>query len=336
MSRFRSKLNHGISALADDTKSSSVYELCRTILVTDLLHAENFSTWSGLLQRALRTKNKISFLNGTLSQPSNPTEPLFDLWDRCNDIVVSWIQISISLPLHSSVAFVDNAHDIWTELQERFSPQNGPQIYELKKPLANLSQEDDTTNGYYGKLKSLWDELSIHDPLPVCSCGSTKTLSDRYQRDCVIQFLMGLNDSYSNVRDHIMLLDPLPLVTKVFSYIQQQERHQMVTSSTPHPDSIALATPWNIASCKLHGYPPGHKMHKPRRNVVSFDSPVSGNQTDSNSFLTKDQYKDLIALLHSKDSNCSPSVNHLQTVISTHPHSSSTAGPFSLDNDWEG
>ncbi|XP_042980230.1 uncharacterized protein LOC122310402 [Carya illinoinensis] len=110
-----------------------------TILVTDLLHAENFSTWSRSLQRALCAKNKIGFLNGTLNQPSDPTDPLFDLWDRCNDMVVSWIQNSISLPLHSSVAFVDNAHDIWTELQERFSPQNGPRIYELKKTLANLS-----------------------------------------------------------------------------------------------------------------------------------------------------------------------------------------------------
>ncbi|XP_041011401.1 uncharacterized protein LOC121255189 [Juglans microcarpa x Juglans regia] len=309
-----------------------------TILVTDLVHVENFSTWSRSLQRALRAKNKIGFLNGTLSKPSNPADPLVDLWDRCNDMVVSWIQNSISLPLRSSLAFVDDAHDIWTELQERFSPQNGPRIYELKKTLVNLSQENDIVNGYYGKLKSLWDELSIHDPLHVCSCGSTKTLSDRYQRDCVIQFLMGLNDSYSNVRDQIMLIDPLPSVTKVFSYIKQQERHRMVTSSIPHPDSITLVsrkpspnppsnsgnkdkpycthckiTGHTLQTCfksgnavapvcthyemtchtmercyKLHGYPPGHKMHKPRGNAVSFDSPVSCNQPDSSNFLTKE------------------------------------------------
>lgn len=67
--------------------------------------------------------------------------------------------------------------------------------------LATFIQDDDSVNTYYGKLKSLWDELSVYDPSPVCSCGSTKLLSDRYQRDCVIQFLMGLHDSFSNVCD---------------------------------------------------------------------------------------------------------------------------------------
>lgn len=50
-----------------------------------------------------------------------------------------------------------------------------------------------------------------------------KTLLDLYQRGCVFQFLMGLHDTYYHVRDQIMLLDPLPPVTKVFSLIQQQE-----------------------------------------------------------------------------------------------------------------
>lgn len=58
---------------------------------------------------------------------------------------------------------------------------------------------------------------------------------------------------------------------------------------------------------KLHGYPPDHKLYKPKANAtfhgtseVTFDPSLS---------LTKEQYKDLIALLHSKDS--SPFVNHI-------------------------
>lgn len=45
-------------------------------------------------------------------------------------------------------------------------------------------------------------------------------LVDRDQRDYVIQFLMGLNETYANVRDQIMLMDPLPTVNKVFSNVQ--------------------------------------------------------------------------------------------------------------------
>ncbi|KAK6925310.1 GAG-pre-integrase domain [Dillenia turbinata] len=54
----------------------------------------------------------------------------------------------------------------------------------------------------------------MYDPIPSCSCGKLKVLLDRYQRDCVIQFLMGLNESYANTRDQIVLFDPLPAVNK--------------------------------------------------------------------------------------------------------------------------
>ena len=47
-----------------------------------------------------------------------------------------------------------------------------------------------------------------------------KILVDRYQRDYVIQFLMGLHDSHSPIQDQIMLLDPLPPVSKIFSFVQ--------------------------------------------------------------------------------------------------------------------
>nr|KYP74039.1 hypothetical protein KK1_006707 [Cajanus cajan] len=39
-----------------------------------------------------------------------------------------------------------------------------------------------------------------------------------------MQFLRGLNDQYVNVRSHVLLMDPLPPITKIFSYVAQQER----------------------------------------------------------------------------------------------------------------
>ncbi|KAF5442390.1 hypothetical protein F2P56_035053 [Juglans regia] len=211
------------------------------ILVTDLLTTDNYPTWSRAMRRALRAKNKLGFITGTIPQPTDLADPLFELWERCNDMVVSWIQNSISPSIKSSVVFVDDARDIWSDLQDRFSQQNGPRIFQLKKTLASLLQDHDSVSVYYGKLKTLWDELSIYDPIPVCNCGTMKTLLDRYQRDCVFQFLMGLHDTYSNVRDQIMLLDPLPAVTKVFSLIQQQEHQHQLISHSPSPDSMALA-----------------------------------------------------------------------------------------------
>lgn len=56
-----------------------------------------------------------------------------------------------------------------------------------------------------------------------------------------------------------MLIDPLPPVNKVFSYIQQQERHHLVTSLAQPTDSIALASqkPFSTPS------PPTSRKDKP-------------------------------------------------------------------------
>ncbi|KAF5449681.1 hypothetical protein F2P56_030100 [Juglans regia] len=194
------------------------------------------------MQRALRAKNKLGFINGEISKPTSTNDPLLEAWERCNDLVTSWLQNSISPSIKSSIALVNKASVVWTELQERFTQQNGARIFQLKRALAGLKQEQDPVSVYYGKLKTLWDELNVFDPLPDCSCGNLKILSDRYHRDCAIQFLMGLNDSYTNSRDQIMLLDPLPSVGKVLSLIQQQERQHLMLSSCPSPDSMALAT----------------------------------------------------------------------------------------------
>ncbi|XP_022869106.1 uncharacterized protein LOC111388581 [Olea europaea var. sylvestris] len=285
------------------------------------------------MQRALRAKNKLGFINGTLKKPTTIDDPLLEIWEHCNDMIVD----------------------------------------ELKKALSNLTQEEDPLSVYYGKLKSLWDELSVYDPLPEYNCGKLKLILERYQCDCVMQFLMGLNESYSNVRDQIMLMDHLPSITKVFSYIQQQERQRIINSPTSSIESIALVTrkfsghsksvlnssgskkerPYctyckttchtfdsyfkarnaeapicsychmagHIAEkCyKLNGYPPGHKLHgkeKPTGAYANQTSVQRGNDNnveDTNPIsLSKGQYLELLTLLKAKESSTAvPYANHV-------------------------
>ncbi|XP_041017918.1 uncharacterized protein LOC121260139 [Juglans microcarpa x Juglans regia] len=158
------------------------------ILVMDFLTNDNYITWSRAMRRPLRAKNKLGFISDSLPQPTDPNDPLLYLWNQYNDMVVSWLQNPICPSIRSNIAFVDDAHEIWLDLEDRFVHQNGPRIYQLKKNIASLLQESDTIRVYYGKLKTLWDELLIYDPVPVCTSGSMKTLSDHYQRDCVFNF----------------------------------------------------------------------------------------------------------------------------------------------------
>ncbi|XP_057965484.1 uncharacterized protein LOC131156050 [Malania oleifera] len=99
------------------------------ILVTNLITSDNYATWSRAMRCSLHAKNKLGFIPGTISRPTKPKDPLLELWERCNDMVVSWLQNSNSRSIKSSVVFVDDARDVWLDLQDRFSHQNGPRIY---------------------------------------------------------------------------------------------------------------------------------------------------------------------------------------------------------------
>ncbi|XP_031278098.1 uncharacterized protein LOC116136554 [Pistacia vera] len=147
-------------------------------LVPERLTIDNYTTWSRAIHHALRAKNKLGFINGELTRPINPSDPLLQPWERCNDMVTSWLQNSISSSIKSSIALVDDAATVCFELRERFTQQNGSRIFHLKKTLAGLHQDQDPISIYYGKLKAIWDELNIFDPLPNCTCGQLKTLSD--------------------------------------------------------------------------------------------------------------------------------------------------------------
>jgi hypothetical protein len=98
-----------------------------------------------------------------------------------------------------------------------------------------LSQGANSVSGYYTQLKSLWDELASFRPIPHCSCNGLKTLLDFLAQEYVFHFLMGLNESFSQVRGQILLMDPLPSINKVFSLVIQEERQREVALSYSVP-----------------------------------------------------------------------------------------------------
>jgi len=77
---------------------------------------------------------------------------LFEMWERCNNMVVSWIQNAVSTDIKHTLAFVDDAQMVWTELKDRFTQQNGPRIFQLRSDLATLRQDRDSVSTYFGNL----------------------------------------------------------------------------------------------------------------------------------------------------------------------------------------
>ncbi|GJW87672.1 hypothetical protein Tco_0163012, partial [Tanacetum coccineum] len=144
-------------------------------------------------------------------------------------------------------------------------------IYQLANEIVELKQSNCTIEVYYHKLKGLWDEIDAIEAPYACSCKCTcengKENGEREQRKRLIQFLMGLDECYINIRGQILLMQPLPLVAKAYSMLRQEEKQMIIKGAhirkgvfcgyckkEGHPKGECY---------KLLGYPPGHPLRTP-------------------------------------------------------------------------
>jgi hypothetical protein len=197
---------------------------------------------------ALSAKSKLCLINGSMTKPSY-SSPDFKAWMRYNDMVLSWIINSVSKEISASIIYINSAEAVWKDLKERFSQGNGPHIFQLQKYIAATSQNSNSVSSYFTQLKSIWDELYNYRPIPQCLCGLCicdymNTVMDFHHQEYVYHFLMGLNDSFSNIRGQILLIEPLPPINKVFSLVLQDEQQREVSGgnfpSSQFTDSLAL------------------------------------------------------------------------------------------------
>lgn len=121
-----------------------------------------------------------------------------------------------------------------------------------------------------------------------------------------LQFFMGLNDSFSHICSQILLMDPLPTISKVFSLVLQEEsqreihsltlssagpmallaKHDMSRFTKPYmkkerPRCSHCGVPGHVIEkwYKLHGFPPGFCTKQ--KNAVT--NQVSSTVADSSS-----------------------------------------------------
>ncbi|RVW67842.1 hypothetical protein CK203_060995 [Vitis vinifera] len=147
--------------------------------------------------------------------PSKEIDPEgYATWSRCNDMVHSWIVNTLNPEIADSVIYYSTAHEVWEDLCERFSQSNAPRIFEIQRDIACLRQEQLSVSAYYTKLKGLWDELASYN---------AATHGAQQDQQKLMQFLMGLNESYSAIRGKILLMNPLPSIRQAYSSISQEE-----------------------------------------------------------------------------------------------------------------
>ena len=197
---------------------------------------------------------------------------------------------------------------------------------------------------FFTQLKVLQDHLRSYSPFPSYTCGKyvynvNKRLTKLQVRESVIKFLMGVKDSFSQVRTLVFLTDTLPSLNKVYALLIQEEVQRTVIggASTGVESTILAAKGQNFTTdsasnhnakgkdmsmcthcgklghtankCyKLHGFPLGFKFkdkpsmaHQVSSSQAQKSLPMASSFHGHPSF-THDQYQQLLALINGSSS----------------------------------
>lgn len=105
--------------------------------------------------------------------------------------------------------------------------------------MTGLVQGSSNIAGYFTNLKSLWDELDSINSHVGCNCACVsegkQKMAKFLEDQRLIQFLMGLNDTYAQARGNILMLNPLPGINQAYSLLLQDENQREVYTNPQFP-----------------------------------------------------------------------------------------------------
>ncbi|KAL3334429.1 hypothetical protein AABB24_030926 [Solanum stoloniferum] len=93
-----------------------------------LFDGTGYRSWRRSVLRSLSVKNKLVFVNGEYKRPDSQVPLELRQWERCDDMVTTWILNSMVKEIADSVEYVSSSHELWMELEDRYDQTNGAKL----------------------------------------------------------------------------------------------------------------------------------------------------------------------------------------------------------------
>lgn len=116
-----------------------------------------------------------------------------------------------------------HAREVWIDLKERFDKRNLIRVYQLHREIYTMVQGTSSVSEYFSRLRNVWDEYFSLVPLP----GNYKTYAYHMEQQKLIQFLMGLNETYAQCHSQILMTIPSPSLNQAYNMIMQDESQRV-------------------------------------------------------------------------------------------------------------
>ncbi|CAN7058438.1 unnamed protein product [Brassica rapa subsp. trilocularis] len=108
---------------------------------------------------------------------------------------------------------------MWKDLHTRFHKSNLTRLYKLRHQLVSLRQGTMDLSFYHTRTQTYWEELSSIQPIVTI----VEELLAQKETNQVIDFLMGLNESYDHVRSQILRKKSLLTLSEVYNILDNDD-----------------------------------------------------------------------------------------------------------------
>ncbi|GJX90221.1 ribonuclease H-like domain-containing protein [Tanacetum coccineum] len=129
-------------------------------------------------------------------------------------------------------------------VEETYDKVDGSVTFSLHHKIHALSQNRSSITDYYHKLNALWKQFNALIELPRCTCHAADDFKKQIHLLKLMQFLIGLDDTYMQIRSYILSRETLPNVRNAYAIISSEESHRIATGSVSQA-STSFSRPSN-------------------------------------------------------------------------------------------
>ncbi|XP_061362055.1 uncharacterized protein LOC133305825 [Gastrolobium bilobum] len=230
-------------------------------------------------------------------------------------MVLSWIHNSIQSSIAKSILWIEKAHEVWKDLEERFSQSDIFRIADIQEDIHRLHQGNSSVSDFFIELKTLWDELDNLQPLPKCVCGASDKLKKSREQDQAFS-LISQQERQMNLEQGVS--GEISIGSK--AYVAEQQRTKTYVAEQQRPRTVPFGrgrtggrgrgtklctycgrTNHTVETCYAkHGYPPGFRNNWKLASANAID--VSDENVQSHEenkvSLSQSEYQNFLQLMN--------------------------------------
>ncbi|KAL0745400.1 hypothetical protein Bca101_102107 [Brassica carinata] len=187
----------------------------------------NYLLWSRLVKTVIGSKGLWGHVTDGVPKPvaidGGSTEIVVadqEKWAQEDLKVLAVLQGSLEASILEAYSYCETPKALWETLQKVYGNiSNLSRVFEVKRAINTLMQEEEEFTKHLGKFRALWSELEMLRP----NTNDEATLMERREQDQVFGLLLTLNPVYKDVIKHMLRSPKLPSFDDVCAQLQKED-----------------------------------------------------------------------------------------------------------------